>query len=101
MRSSPLPPLSPPAPGPAPRQDAFSRALAFAASAAATVATTAVARVTDVAAALVPDSVPRARVELAVKAGLMLLALAMLKSLLSVRGLEGWKQGGGHEWRAR
>jgi hypothetical protein len=89
-RAADLPRPAPrrPAPPP-PRQDGFARVLAFCGSAALRFAGAAVARVTDVAAALVPDTVPRARVELAVKACLMLLSLAVLKSVLSVRAARG------------
>ena len=50
----------------------------------------AVGRATDMLQALVPPSTPRAKVETAVKGALTLLALALVKSVLSVsRGAAG------------
>ncbi|GBF98606.1 hypothetical protein Rsub_10795 [Raphidocelis subcapitata] len=65
------------------QKDLVARAFDFCGAAAMRFAAAAVARSTDVVCALAPDATPRPKVETAVKGALALLALALLKSVLS------------------
>lgn len=83
-RATPLTPSSQHA-APLHSQDIITRTFEFCGTLANGFAAVAVRRATDVVAALAPDATPRQNVETAVKGGLALVALALLKSVLSVR----------------
>jgi len=70
-------------------QDLVSRMFEFCSATASRAAAVAVGRAADVIQALVPDSTPRIKIETAVKGGLTLVALALLKSVLSVSAFSG------------
>lgn len=77
-------------------QDLLERAFEFCGAAASRAAAAAVGRATDALQLLVPQSTPRPKVEAAVKGALALLALALVKSVLSVSATSsraGWGTG--------